>query len=192
MDIRKSSGFFVAGLIGVIIGYFVGREHIKYEMRSAFQSAADQFKQNAPSVFGMPAAPARQVQPPPPKPNESAPIRATLLKKWFHASNPSAHDYQDAVEFAVSFSNLTGKDIRAFDGLIEFTDLLDNRILGAKVAINEAIAANSNLKWEGQLDYNQFMAPHRRLREEDQANLIIVFPPGKILFSDGSTKKYAE
>jgi hypothetical protein len=84
------------------------------------------------------------------------------------------------------------KAIRAFDGVLAFTDLLDNKILGAKVEINQPIAVDSTLKWEGQLDYNQFVSSHQRLRSEDQSNLRLIFAVGKILFSDGAIKRYSE
>jgi hypothetical protein len=185
----------VAGLIGAVISYFAGRDHIKYEMRSAFQTAAEQVKQDLSSALGKPpsATQPRRVGAPTPKPApEAAPISAILLKKGFYEKNINLSDFQDAITLSVSFSNLTSKDIRAFDGVLAFTDLLDNQILGAKVEINNPISASSVLKWDGQLDYNQFMSTHQRLRSEDQSNLKLTFVARKVLFSDGTIKQYSE
>lgn len=48
---KQPAGIIVAVLIGLSIGYFAGREHIKYEMRSAFQSAAEGISQSLTSAF---------------------------------------------------------------------------------------------------------------------------------------------
>ena len=45
---NRYAQYIVAVLVGVLIGYFAGREHLKYEMRTAFQSAAEGIS----SVFG--------------------------------------------------------------------------------------------------------------------------------------------
>jgi hypothetical protein len=196
MEFRRLSGFLLAALTGATIGYFAGREHLKYEMRAAIQSAAEQVKHELSSAFGKPASTSTQPRPgeaPTPKPTtEPTPISVALLKKGFHDKNIMASDYQDTITFAVSFSNRTGKDIRAFDGVLAFTDLLDNQILNAKVEINQPVSAGSTLKWDGQLDYNQFMSAHQRLRTEDQSNLKLAFTVRKVLFSDGTVRQYGE
>lgn len=96
----------------------------------------------------------------------------------------------DEVTFTLLFKNQTGKGIRAFDGFIEFTDLLGNSIITSKLEINERIAKSSTLSWDGGLRYNQFMADHQRLRSEGQENLKISFTPNKILYDDGTTQDF--
>jgi hypothetical protein len=49
---KKRAGYILAAFIGIAIGYFAGREHIKYEMRSAFQSAAEGISESFSSAFG--------------------------------------------------------------------------------------------------------------------------------------------
>ena len=48
---NKYAGYIVAVLVGVLIGYFAGREHLKYEMRSAFESAAAGLSESWSSAF---------------------------------------------------------------------------------------------------------------------------------------------
>jgi len=48
---KNRSGYVVALLTGLLIGYFGGREHLKWEMRSAFQSAADGLAENLSAAF---------------------------------------------------------------------------------------------------------------------------------------------
>lgn len=191
MEAQNIGGVLFAISFGATVGYFAGREHLKYEMRTTIQSAATEFQQNLKNAFAKPGATAR-TEAPASRPKEPAPMSVELIEKGFHESNYKMHDYTEAVTFAVSFSNRSNKAIRAFDGILTFNDLLDNEILGAKVAINEPVAVNSSLRWDGQLDYNQFMASHRRLRDEDQSNLRIRFNVRKILFSDGTVQNYSE
>jgi hypothetical protein len=43
-------------IVGLIVGYMAGREHIKYELRSAFQQAANKFQEGLASAFANPDA----------------------------------------------------------------------------------------------------------------------------------------
>jgi hypothetical protein len=181
----------MAGLIGLIVGYFAGREHLKYEMRNALQSAV---RERAPPPSGGPSvAESRKPEPPPAsKSNEPPPLELMLTKKGFKASNPTGGDFEDDITFELSIKNLTGKGIRAFDGVITFTDLLDNQILMSRLAINDPIQAGSTYIWDGAIKYNQFIDSQQRLRNEPKDNLKIVFDTKKILFTDGTTKEYSD
>jgi Protein of unknown function (DUF2939)/GYF domain 2 len=124
------------------------------------------------------------------KPTEPAPLEVTLVKKGFKSANPQASDFEDDITFELSIKNLTGKNIRAFDGTLTFTDLLDNTIMSSSLAINEPVRSGAILTWKGVIKYNQFIDAHKRLRSEGQANLKINFAPRKLLFADGSSKEY--
>jgi hypothetical protein len=54
MDIfgRKTLGYIAAGLVGLVISYFGGREHLKYEMQSALQSTVGEMQKKFSSNFG--------------------------------------------------------------------------------------------------------------------------------------------
>ena len=108
--------------------------------------------------------------------------------KSFKGSNPEVGIYQNFITVEINFFNKSGKDIRAFDGKLTFTDLLDNPIFSSSLAVNDPIAASGNLTWSGDIEYNQFLDSHRRLRAENTSNLKIQFSVEKILFADGTTK----
>ncbi len=91
----------------------------------------------------------------------------------------------DKIQIQVEFLERHGKSVRAFDGVLVFTDLLENEIMRAKVEINQRVQSLSAMTWDGEIDYNQFMAPHQRLRSEPIENLRLAFEPGKILYEDG-------
>lgn len=189
---RTIVGYVAVGLIGLVIGYFAGREHLKYEMRSAIQSAANEMQKGLASAFGIkPYSNSKtERETSPPKPKKPEPIGVSLVKKGFRSSNWQRGIYGDAITFTVSFKNVTDKDIRAFDGVLTFSDLLDNTILSSHLAINDPVGAGATMQWDGQMEYNQFMGSHKRLRSEDQANLKITFAARKVLFTDGSEKEF--
>lgn len=98
--------------------------------------------------------------------------------------------YQNIITINLAFTNITGKDVRAFDGILEFTDLLNNEIHSARVTINEQITAGATLEWTGNLDYNKYIDSHQRLRNEKIENIKVYFKTHKILFSDGTTQEF--
>ena len=118
------------------------------------------------------------------------PLQIALVSKGFKASNIQAGDFEDDITIQVAITNVLDKDIRAFDGVVTFTDLLDNEILSSKIAINEPLKAGSVLSWKGAIKYNKFMDAHQHLRNEEQKNLKVRFATRKILFADGSAKEY--
>ena len=188
-------GYAATGLIALTVGYFGGREHLKYEMRTAFQSAAEEIQKGFRTGFGItdPAThskPAKTV--PTPQTTEPSPLSLTLADKGFKDKDIQEGEFEAYVTFELEIKNLTDKDIRAFDGTVIFMDLLDNEVLSVKLAINEQVKAGQALSWEGVIDYNQFTDAHKRLRGEDKSNLKITFAPRKVLFADGTSKDYAE
>jgi hypothetical protein len=50
---KRFTGYVAAALLGVFIGYFAGREHLKYEMRSALNVAAEEIQKGLSSAFGI-------------------------------------------------------------------------------------------------------------------------------------------
>lgn len=174
----------IACVVCLVIGYFIGREHIKYEMRSALQEMQTSL---ASALGGGTSQPVKEEIK---TPSQEQPIIANLVKKGFSPKDIYNGKFEEEITITVDFANKTGKAIRAFDGVLEFTDLLGNRIIGARVEINEPIAQGSSLSWDGALEYNQFRNDHKRLRSEPKENLKVAFHAGKILFADGSTKEY--
>lgn len=86
-----------------VVGYFVGREYIKYEMRSAFAGVAEGIGR----AFGggkqeLPDSSKKQS-----KVSQVSPISSKLLWKGWQASEYG----KNSLTFAVEFSNQTGKDV---------------------------------------------------------------------------------
>jgi len=183
----KIPAWVIPAVLGLVVGYFAGREHIKYELRQTFEAAAERVEKSFGSIFD--GGESERKKAARPKRKGPTPLSVTLNRKSFRAA-----DYRASIEAAITieltFKNLTGKDIRAFDGTLTFTDLLDNTIISAKLAINDPVSSRSQLEWSGQIDYNQFMDTHQRLRNQEFQNLKIRFDTKKVLFSDGSVKEF--
>ena len=179
-------------IVSLVIGYFTGREHLKYEIRSTFTTVTEELKQGLSSAFGEGAStPSRPSKPTnKAEPSKPQPIGATITAKDFRNRDYDAGIYEEEIAFTVRFDNRSGKDARAFEGRLTFLDLLDNEILGSRVAINDPVKAGATMDWEGKLDYNQFMDDHERLRNEALANLKTRFIVTKILFVDGTSQRF--
>lgn len=136
----------------------------------------------------------RQISPPKTQQNKIAeppPVELALLSKRFREANYRASPaVQTAIEFELSIVNKTQQQIRAFDGELTFTDLLDNSLLSSRLAINDPVSAGSSVRWSGEIEYNQFMDSHKRLRNADMQNIKIKFVPRKLLYADGSMKEF--
>lgn len=190
----------LACMVGITGGYFAGREHAKYEIRAAIETAAADFRKVFSAGVTAPApsptsittttttqAPAAESAPPVSK---QPPISIKLVNKGFKDSNIRAGDFEDVITFAFIIENLTDRDIRAFDGLVTFTDLLDNKVISISLAINDPLGAHKTVNWSGGIKYNQFMDEHQRLRSAIMGNIKVAFTPRKALFADGTTATY--
>ena len=175
-------------VLGLVIGFFSGREYLKYEIRETFTAAARSF-----STLGTGAdqgsSESTSAGDSDSKPAVPSPIVVSLLKKDFREHDYSA-GVDDAVTFELGVKNDSDKDIRAFDGTVKFTDLLDNEIISSNLAINDPIPAHGSITWDGELNYNQFIAEHQRFRGAEVKNMKTVFAPRKVLFSDGTQKTF--
>jgi hypothetical protein len=129
----------------------------------------------------------------PPQPSrlaEPSLIDMALRSKRFKPADYRANDFEAAILFELSIANRSAKDIRAFDGIVKFTDLLDNEVFSSKIALNNPITAGSTINWSGQVKYNQFIDSHNALKNEDLANLKTKFALRKILYADGTTREF--
>jgi hypothetical protein len=102
------------------------------------------------------------------KPTEPSPIFVALTSKGFKARNIHAGDFEDDITLELSARNLGKRDIRAFEGTLHFTDLLDNTILRVGLTINDPLHAGTTVTWRRVIEYNHFIDAHQRLRAEPQ------------------------
>jgi hypothetical protein len=120
----------------------------------------------------------------------ASPVSVTLVDKNFKAMDFKTDNYQDRINFRLAIKNISGKDIRAFDGTLKFSDLLDNRIIASKLEINDPIKSGDTFSWSGSMSYNPFIEDDKRFRAADRENIKLIFIPRKTLFADGTVKVY--
>ena len=113
-------------------------------------------------------------------------INLTVFEKDFIGSNAMAGRFQDYITIKAAYENTSGKDIRAFNGSVRFTDLFDKPIFESGLTISEPIKAGAKATWEGTIDYNQFVDSHRSLRNADLKDMKIVWIPKSIIYADGT------
>jgi hypothetical protein len=172
------------GIASLLVGFYAGQLYLQVKIVNAVSEA---FGGVAKSLGG--EAPREAPVPTPPRKVEAveSPIVATLMSKTFREQDFSGSEMiSAAVTFSVDFENKGTKGIRAFDGKLTFTDLLDNEILSAGVSVSDMIASGATYRWNGELEYNQFMDKHKRLRAQAAEDMRVVFKPGKFLYTDGS------
>lgn len=157
--------------LGFAAGYFAGREHVKYEIRSALQGAMGGF---AEALAGGGARP--QVK--------KAVIPAVVSARLVSLSLDEG-EYASTIRAAVAFTNTGKEGIRAFDGELVFSDILGNEILTASVVVTDPLKAGEDTVWFGEIGYNKYKASHKKLAHEGVENLKMQFVQKKVLFTDG-------
>jgi hypothetical protein len=75
---------------------------------------------------------------------------------------------------------------------LSFNDLLGNRVYAAKLTISDPIKSGQSFQWDGELEYNEFISDHARLRSYDMNNTAVVLQVHKVLYTDGTSESEGE
>ena len=113
-------------------------------------------------------------------------VELTVYDKGFVPSSPMAGRFGDEVTIKCAYQNRSTKDIRAFRGNVQFTDLFGSVIFTSQVTISDPVAAGTKGDWAGVIQYNQFLRPHQQLRNTELKDMKSVWVPNSVIFSDGS------
>ena len=114
-------------------------------------------------------------------------LQLTVFDKGFLPSDYTRNRYQDYITIKVAYENKSGKNIRAFTGSIQFTDLFGKEIFESGLTVSDPVAAGARSTWEGTIEYNQFRDQHQALRNASLADMKVVWKPSQILFEDGTS-----
>jgi len=95
--------------------------------------------------------------------------------------------YDSYITFKFALKNKSDQGIRAVKGTILFTNLFDDEVKGISFVYDKPIATNSEVTWEAQSEYNQFIDSDKDLRTKDLKDLKVIWTPEKVIFEDGST-----
>lgn len=172
-------------------GFVSGREYMKFEIRTAL---ADGFRGiNQLVTAAQPIGPALATPAPAPTklpapPTQPVPLQVSMSAKGWTPSNPRGGEYDDFVTFKLMIRNTSDRRIRAFDGVLHVTDLLDNNIIDLNVAINDPVSSTSPMTWSGAVRYNKFVEHDRALRNAEFDNMKTSFKVHKVLYDNGASQ----
>ncbi len=113
-------------------------------------------------------------------------ITLTVFQKSFTPSDYRAERYNDYIEIKCAYQNTSGRDIRAFTGRIQFTDLFEKPIYESALTISDPIKSGEKATWTGQIRYNQFIAEQQRLRNTALEDMKVAWLPRQVLFADAT------
>ena len=172
-------------IVSLAVGYFAGREHVKYEMRQAMSDVGNNFREGMAGIF---PSKNKNYAPRNSDKDDAKTFDVTLIKKGFRDFDVDIGS--KAITFSIEFTNTLGKDIRAFDGMLVIADILDNPIKKLNLAYTEPVDANETGLWEGEMRYNQFMDSDRQLRSKNADDLKASILLRKVLYDDGTKEEF--
>ena len=176
-----------------IVSYFIGREHVKYEIRQVFTGAAEGFRKNMADAIaplrnldqGTTSTPTQSNV----KPDVNKPKVLTFPVK-LNSKNLIEAGYRKTINFQITIDNPMDQSIKAFEGRILFKDVLGKLILGANLSYRDGITAKGSAIWAGEIEYNQFIDRHREISNIDIDNILTELEVYKVAYEDGTIKEF--
>lgn len=183
--------YLLAGLffLTAVASYFIGREHVKYEIRQALTGAVDGFRKNMSDAM----APLRSSNPNIPQEKNTQNLKKPKTFTFpvrLNSKELTKLDYRSIISFRLTIDNTLDRPIKAFEGRLLFKDVLGKLILGANMSYRDGIAAKGNTVWSGEIEYNQFIDHHRELANVDKDQLIPELEIYKVAYEDGTVEEF--
>lgn len=180
---KKQKYLIVAvALVSLAGGYFAGREHVKFEMRQAMTEVSNQFKKGMSEIFD-----GKNTQQDSEK-SDAKTLKVSLVSKGTRDLDLGMG--VAAITLSIEITNILEKDIRAFDGTLLISDILDNPIKNLNLSYTKPIKANETVTWDGEMSYNQFMNSDRKLHSNGISDLKTAFTLRKVLYADGTKEEF--
>ncbi len=170
-------------IVGLAVGFFAGREHVKYELRSAFKTGVDEVTKALgggiePTIAPMGVSSASD-------PYQILVPR--LTKRKYDIGEYESHVWFD---FAWDTSGLK-KATRAVKGAILLCDVFGETKLTFRMTLNDRIVPNSPFESKGNgFSYNQFMGSHTWAAVGKTENMTVKFRVTSIIYADGTREDF--
>jgi hypothetical protein len=116
----------------------------------------------------------------------AAELRKALPFTVFSKFQAEFGKLKDYILIKGACENTSGKNIRAFEGQILFTDLSGVQIISLGVPMSGPIEAGKTLMLTFRIKYNQSLPSHTKLKKTDLKEMKVVWNPSAILFEDGT------
>ncbi len=181
----KNKTIFAYIFFSLLVGYFIGREHMKYEIKSVIIAGAEGVAKGlSKELFKNPSERNRDNNTVTNKSNKNV-LPVEILEKKFIDDK-----YQDYIHISLQFKNNLNQNIRAYQGVLEISDVLENKIISIKLKHQEVVRKEEIFTWEGSINYNQFERSHVELRNTSLKDLNIDFFLNKVIYDDGSSETF--
>jgi hypothetical protein len=115
---------------------------------------------------------------------ESA-VALTVVKKELVAADEFG--ISKRVELRCAYRNTSSKDIRAFQGKLEFKDLFGDSIVSTTIKISDPVAAGEKGTWNGSMHFNEFIEGQKKLANTTLSDMKVAWSPRTVIFADGTT-----
>lgn len=183
LPINKMVAIYIS--ISLLAGYFIGREHMKYEIKNVIIAGAESVAKGFSNEFlRNPLEKEKDSNVMPTKKLDyKTVLPVKILDKRFVDEK-----YQDYIFISLQFKNNLKQDIRAYQGVLEISDVLENEIISIKLKNQEVVRKEESFIWEGSINYNQFISSHIELRNTPLKDLNIKFFLNKVIYVDGSNE----
>jgi len=177
--------FLITGFVCLIIGYFAGREHLKYEVRSSMEGAFSSIKKGfspdkEKSFIEEKVSDIKKAL----KPNFVTPV---VSNKRFEK-----YKYEENIWFDITWdtSDLK-KTTRAIKGVLIFADIFGETKFQIKKTINEPLTPNSSFTEKGVgFDFNQFKDSHKWMLTTDLKDMTFKYDVKNIIYTDGTSESF--
>jgi hypothetical protein len=110
----------------------------------------------------------------------------TLLDLGFIPSDFQSGRIRDQIKIKLGIKNNSSKNLVGIKGSTLFDDIFGDKILNINFSIDENIAAGATAIYSGVIDYNQFIAGHKKLINTESEKIKFSWQPAVYLFDDGS------
>lgn len=187
--------YLLAGLffLTAIVSYFIGREHVKYEIRQTFTGAADGFHKDMAEVMTPLKKPGQDPMSAPAEPKVKQDVNKPKVLKFpivLNEKELKKSGYVDYIAFTINIENTLDRPIKAFEGRILFKDVLGKLVLGATMSYRDGMAAKSRANWSGTISYNQFMSDHNEFINLEKSQLVPELVIEKVAYEDGAIEEF--
>lgn len=118
------------------------------------------------------------------------PVGAVLTAKTFSPSNYAQGKFNELINFEATLTNNTGKNIRAFTGILHFRDLFDRDIFAGTITYEDGLATGQTTVWAGNITYNQYIDSHVRLKDVALTDVTVLLETQQVIFADGTKQTY--
>jgi len=98
--------------------------------------------------------------------------------------------YMQQITFNLTFANNTEKNIKGFEGIVDFSDIFDNEIQSVKFSYDQGLQSHYEVTIEKAIDYNPYIDSDRKLKEISNENLKYKWRVTTILYEDGTKETY--